>query len=142
MFSDLEWYTKMGTIGGEVLEGIQKSIGIAEEKYKGLVIANEGQNFSAGANVGMIFMFAVEQEYDELDMAVRMFQQTMMRARYSSIPVVVAPHALTLGGACELSLHADKLCAAAETYIGLVELGVGLIPGGGGTKEFAIARGR
>lgn len=134
----LEWYTKMGTIGGEVLEGIQKSIGIAEEKYKGLVIANEGQNFSAGANVGMIFMFAVEQEYDELDMAVRMFQQTMMRARYSSIPVVVAPHALTLGGACELSLHADKLCAAAETYIGLVELGVGLIPGGGGSKEFAL----
>jgi 3-hydroxyacyl-CoA dehydrogenase len=134
----LEWYTKMGTIGGEVLEGIQKSIGIAEDKYRGLVIANEGQHFSAGANVGMIFMFAVEQEYDELDMAVRMFQQTTMRARYSSIPVVVAPHSLTLGGACELSLHADKLCASAETYIGLVELGVGLIPGGGGTKEFAL----
>jgi 3-hydroxyacyl-CoA dehydrogenase len=134
----LEWFTKMGTIGGEVLEGIQKSIAIAEEKHKGLVIANEGQNFSAGANVGMIFMFAVEQEYDELDMAVRMFQQTMMRARYSSVPVVVAPHALTLGGACELSLHADKLCASAETYIGLVELGVGLIPGGGGTKEFVL----
>ena len=134
----LEWYTKMGTIGGEVLEGIQKSISLAEDKYRGLVIANEAQNFSAGANVGMIFMFAVEQEYDELDMAVRMFQQTMMRARYSSIPVVVAPHALTLGGACELSLHADKLCASAETYIGLVELGVGLIPGGGGTKEFVL----
>jgi 3-hydroxyacyl-CoA dehydrogenase len=134
----LEWYTKLGTIGGEVLEGIQRSIAIAEEKYKGVVIANEGQNFSAGANVGMIFMFAVEQEYDELDMAVRMFQQTMMRAKYSSIPIVVAPHGLTLGGACELSLHADKLCASAETYIGLVELGVGLIPGGGGTKEFAL----
>src|SRR6185436_15601012 len=134
----LEWYTKMGSIGGEVLEGIQTSIGLAEEKYKGVVIANEGQNFSAGANVGMIFMFAIEQEYDELDMAVRMFQQTMMRARYSSVPVVIAPHALTLGGACELNLHADKLCAAAETYIGLVELGVGLIPGGGGTKEFVL----
>ena len=134
----LEWYTKMNTIGGEVLEGIQKSVAIAEEKYRGVVIANEGQNFSAGANVGMIFMFAVEQEYDELDMAVRLFQQTMMRARYSSVPVVVAPHALTLGGACELSLHADKLCASAETYIGLVELGVGLIPGGGGTKEFVL----
>jgi 3-hydroxyacyl-CoA dehydrogenase len=134
----LEWYTKMGTIGGEVLEGIQRSISVAEEKYKGLVIANDGQNFSAGANVGMIFMFAVEQDYDELDMAIRMFQQTMMRARYSGIPVVVAPHALTLGGACELSLHADKVCPAAETYIGLVELGVGLIPGGGGTKEFAL----
>lgn len=134
----LEWYTKMNTIGGEVLEGIQKSVSIAEEKYKGVVIANEGQHFSAGANVGLIFMFAVEQEYEELDMAVRMFQQTMMRARYSYIPVVVATHGLTLGGACELSLHADKLCAAAETYIGLVELGVGLIPGGGGSKEFAL----
>ncbi|MBL7699340.1 MAG: 3-hydroxyacyl-CoA dehydrogenase/enoyl-CoA hydratase family protein [Chitinophagaceae bacterium] len=134
----LEWYTKMGTIGGEVLEGIQKGIAAAEEKYRGIVIGNEGQNFSAGANVGMIFMFAVEQEYDELDMAVRMFQQTMMRARYSSVPVVVAPHGLSLGGACELSLHSDKICAAAETYIGLVELGVGLIPGGGGTKEFVL----
>jgi 3-hydroxyacyl-CoA dehydrogenase len=134
----LEWYTKLGTIGGEVLEGIQKSIGIAEEKYKGLVIANEGQNFSAGANVGMIFMLAVEQEFEELDMAVRLFQQTMMRARYSSIPVVVAPHGLSLGGACELSLHADKVIPAAESYIGLVELGVGLIPGGGGSKEFAL----
>lgn len=134
----LEWYTKMGSIGGEVLEGIQKSIAVSEEKYKGLVIANEGNNFSAGANVAMIFMLAIEQEYDELDLAIRMFQQTMMRARYSSIPVVVAPHALSLGGACELSLHADKICAAAETYIGLVELGVGLIPGGGGTKEFVL----
>jgi len=134
----LEWQTKMGSIGGEVLEGIQKSIALAEEKYKGLVIANDTTNFSAGANVGMIFMLAIEQEYDELDMAIRMFQQTMMRARYSAIPVVVAPHALTLGGACELSLHADKVCAAAETYIGLVELGVGLIPGGGGTKEFVL----
>jgi len=134
----LEWYTKMGSIGGEVLEGIQKSISLAEEKYKGLVIANDTANFSAGANVGMIFMLAIEQEYDELDMAIRMFQNTMMRARYSAIPVVVAPHALTLGGACELSLHSDKVCAAAETYIGLVELGVGLIPGGGGTKEFVV----
>jgi len=134
----LEWYTKMGSIGGEVLEGINRSISIAEEKYKGLVIANEGQNFSAGANVGMIFMLAIEQEYEELDMAIRIFQQTMMRARYSSIPVVVAPHGLTLGGACELSLHADKVCPSAETYIGLVELGVGLIPGGGGTKEFVL----
>ncbi|HET9056556.1 MAG TPA: 3-hydroxyacyl-CoA dehydrogenase/enoyl-CoA hydratase family protein [Chitinophagaceae bacterium] len=134
----LEWYTKMGSIGGEVLEGINKSISLAEEKYKGLVIANEGANFSAGANVGMIFMLAIEQEYDELDLAIRMFQQTMMRARYSSVPVVVAPHGLALGGACELSLHSDKVCAAAETYTGLVELGVGLIPGGGGTKEFVL----
>lgn len=134
----LEWYTKMGSIGGEVLEGIQRSIGMSEEKYKGLVIANDAQQFSAGANVGMIFMFAVEQEYDELDMAIRMFQNTMMRARYSAVPVVVAPHGLTLGGACELCMHSDKVVAAAETYIGLVELGVGLIPGGGGTKEFVL----
>ncbi|HUR11475.1 MAG TPA: 3-hydroxyacyl-CoA dehydrogenase NAD-binding domain-containing protein [Flavitalea sp.] len=134
----LEWYTKMGSIGGEVLEGIQQAVSRSENKYKGLVIANEGSNFSAGANVGMIFMLAIEQDYDELDMAIRMFQQTMMRARYSAIPVVVAPHGLALGGACELSLHSDKVCAAAETYIGLVELGVGLIPGGGGTKEFTL----
>ncbi len=134
----LEWSTKMNSIGGEVLEGINKSIAIAEEKFKGLVIANEGANFSAGANVGMIFMLAIEQEYDELDMAIRMFQNTMMRLRYSSVPVVTAPHGLTLGGGCEMNLHADKICAAAETYIGLVELGVGLIPGGGGTKEFVL----
>ena len=134
----LEWNTKMGSIGGEVLEGIQKSISLAEETYKGLVIANDTPNFSAGANVGMIFMLAIEQEFDELDMAIRMFQNTMVRARFSSVPVVVAPHALALGGACELSLHSDKICAAAETYIGLVELGVGLIPGGGGTKEFVL----
>jgi len=134
----LEWNTKMNSIGGEVLEGIQKSISIAEEKYKGLVIANEGANFSAGANVGLIFMLAIEQDYDELDMAVRQFQNTMMRARYSAIPVVVAPHALTLGGACEMSLHADKVVPAAESYIGLVELGIGVIPGGGGTKEFTL----
>ncbi|HTQ29010.1 MAG TPA: 3-hydroxyacyl-CoA dehydrogenase/enoyl-CoA hydratase family protein [Puia sp.] len=134
----LEWYTKMGTIGGGVFEGLQRSIGMAEEKYKGLVIANEGQNFSAGANVGMIFMLAVEQEFDELDMAVRMFQHNTMRIRYSSVPVVVAPHGLTLGGGCEISLHADRVVPAAETYIGLIELGVGLIPGGGGTKEFVL----
>jgi 3-hydroxyacyl-CoA dehydrogenase len=134
----LEWYTKMGSIGGEVLEGIQKSIALAEEKYKGLVIANDGSNFSAGANVGMIFMLAIEQDYDEIDMAIRQFQQTIMRVRYSGIPVVVAPHGLALGGACEMSLHADKVIAAAETYTGLVEVGIGVIPGGGGTKEFVL----
>ena len=134
----LEWYTKMGSIGGEVLEGIQKSIALAEEKYKGLVIANDSQNFSAGANVGMIFMLAIEQDYDEIDMAIRMFQNSMMRARYSAIPVIVAPHGLALGGACELSMHADKVIAAAETYTGLVEVGIGVIPGGGGTKEFVL----
>jgi len=134
----LQWNTKMGTIVGDVLSGIQTSIEKAEKQYKGLVIANDGANFSAGANIGMMFMLAVEQEYEELDMAIRAFQNTMMRVRYSSIPVVVSPHGLSLGGGCELSLHSDKVCAAAETYTGLVELGVGIIPGGGGTKEFVL----
>ncbi len=134
----LRWNTKMNSIGGEVLEAVQKSVSIAEEKYNGLVIANNGANFSAGANVGLIFMLAAEQEYDELDMAVRQFQNTTMRLRYSSVPVVVAPHGMTLGGGCEMCLHADAVQAAAESYIGLVELGVGLIPGGGGTKEMAL----
>jgi 3-hydroxyacyl-CoA dehydrogenase len=134
----LQWSTKMNSIGGDVVMGIQTAIDKAEKNYKGLVIANEGANFSAGANVGMIFMLAIDQEYDELDMAIRTFQNTMMRARYSSVPVVIAPHGLTLGGGCELSLHADKCCPAAETYIGLVELGLGVIPGGGGTKEFTL----
>ncbi len=132
------WNTKMNSIGGEVLAGVQKAVSIAEEGYKGLVIANNGNNFSAGANVGLIFMFAVEQEYDELDMAVRQFQNATMRLRYSSVPVVVAPHGMALGGGCEMCLHADAVQAAAESYIGLVELGVGLIPGGGGTKEMVV----
>ncbi|PQJ09227.1 3-hydroxyacyl-CoA dehydrogenase [Flavipsychrobacter stenotrophus] len=135
---NLEFHTKMNAIGGEVLEGINKAIDLAEKEYKGLVISNEGANFSAGANVAMIFMLAVEQEYDELDMAVRMFQNTMMRIRYSSIPVVLAPHNMALGGGCEMCLHSDKVVAHAELYMGLVEFGVGLIPGGGGTKEFAL----
>jgi len=135
---NLEWNTKMNSIGGEVIEGINKAIEIAEKDFRGLVISNEGANFSAGANVGMIFMMAVEQEYDELNFAIKTFQNTMMRVRYSSIPVVVAPHNLALGGACEMSLHSDRVVAHAETYMGLVEFGVGLIPGGGGTKEFAV----
>jgi 3-hydroxyacyl-CoA dehydrogenase len=134
----LRWNTKMNSIGGEVLEAVQKSVAKAEESYKGLIIANGGANFSAGANVGLIFMLAAEQEYDELDMAIRQFQNTTMRLRYSNIPVVVAPHGMTLGGGCEMCLHADAVQAAAESYIGLVELGVGLIPGGGGTKEMAV----
>ena len=132
------WNTKMNSIGGEVLEGLNKSIAMAEEKCNGLVIANEGNLFSAGANVGMIFMLAIEQDYAELDMAIRTFQNTMMRVRYSSIPVGIAPHGLTLGGGCEMNLHADTIAAAAETYVGLVELGIGVIPGGGGTKEFVL----
>jgi 3-hydroxyacyl-CoA dehydrogenase len=133
-----EFHTKMNTIGGEVLQGLNKAVEIAEKDYRGLVISNEGANFSAGANVGMIYMMAADQEWDELNMAVKMFQNATMRLRYSSIPVVAAPHNLTLGGGCEICLHVDKVVAHAETYIGLVEFGVGLIPGGGGTKEFAL----
>jgi 3-hydroxyacyl-CoA dehydrogenase len=128
----------MNTIGGDTLQGINTSIEKAEKDFRGLVISNEGAHFSAGANVGMIFMFAIEQEYDELDMAVKYFQNTTMRIRHSSIPVIVAPHNLTLGGGCEICLHADKVVAHAETYMGLVEFGIGVIPGGGGTKEFAV----
>jgi len=134
---NLEFHTKMNTIGGGVIEGINKAIDLAEKEYKGLVISNTGQNFSAGANVGMIFMMAAEQDFDELNFAIKAFQDTMMRARYSNIPVIVAPHNLALGGGCELSMHADKVIAHAELYMGLVEFGVGLIPGGGGSKEFA-----
>ena len=114
---------------------------MAEAEYKGLVVSNTGDNFSAGANVGMIFMMAAEQEYDELEFAIRSFQNTMMRMRYSGIPVVAAPHQMALGGGCELCLHADKVIAHAELYMGLVEFGVGVIPGGGGTKEFALRAG-
>ena len=135
---NLEFRSKMNTIGGGVLQGINKAIDLAEKEYNGLVIGNQGANFSVGANIGMIFMMAVEQEYDELNMAIKLFQDTMMRCRYSAIPVVVAPHGMTLGGGCEMSLHADKIVAAAETYIGLVEFGVGVIPGGGGSKEMAL----
>ncbi len=133
-----EFRTKMNTLGGEVISGLNKAIDLAEKEYEGLVVGNQGENFSVGANIGMIFMMAVEQEYDELSAAIRAFQQTMMRLRYSAIPVVAAPHGMTLGGGCELSMHADKVVAAAESYIGLVEFGVGVIPGGGGTKEMAL----
>ena len=132
---NLEFHSKMNTMGGEVMEGINRAIDLAEKDYAGLVIGNQGQNFTVGANLGVLFMYAIEQEYDEIDMIVDHFQKTIMRARYSSIPVVVAPHTMTLGGGCELSLHADIVQAAAETYIGLPEVGVGIIPSGGGTKE-------
>ena len=133
-----EFTTKMNTMGGEVIAGVNKAIELAEKNYKGLVIGNEGANFSAGANLAMIFMMAIEQEYDEIDMAIRMFQNMNMRVRYSSVPIVVAPFGLTLGGGCEMTLHADKVQAHAELYTGLVEFGVGLIPGGGGSKEMAL----
>jgi len=133
-----EFRSKMNTIGGDVLAGLNKAIDLAEKDFAGLVVGNQGANFSVGANIGMIFMMAAEQEYDELNMAIKYFQDTMMRMRYSSIPTVAAPHGMALGGGCELSLHADKIVAAAETYMGLVEFGVGVIPGGGGSKEMAL----
>ncbi|MBQ0732791.1 3-hydroxyacyl-CoA dehydrogenase/enoyl-CoA hydratase family protein [Aquimarina celericrescens] len=135
---NVEFQSKMNTIGGDVLAGLNKAIDMAEKDFQGLVVGNQAANFSVGANIGMIFMMAVEQEYDELNMAIKYFQDSMMRMRYSSIPTVVAPHGMTLGGGCEISLHADKVVAAAETYMGLVEFGVGVIPGGGGSKEMAL----
>lgn len=135
---NIEFQSKMNSIGGGVIQGINKAIDLAEKEYNGLVIGNQAANFSVGANLAMIFMMAVEQEYDELNMAIKAFQDTMMRVRYSGIPVIAAPHGMTLGGGCEMSMHADKVVAAAETYIGLVEFGVGVIPGGGGSKEMAL----
>ncbi|WP_445382503.1 3-hydroxyacyl-CoA dehydrogenase/enoyl-CoA hydratase family protein [Robiginitalea sp. IMCC43444] len=135
---NVEFRSKMNTIGADVLAGLNKAVDLAEKDFQGLVVGNQAANFSVGANIGMIFMMAVEQEYDELNMAVKYFQDTMMRMRYSAIPVIAAPHGMCLGGGCELSLHADKVVAAAETYIGLVEFGVGVIPGGGGSKEMAL----
>ncbi|MBM3186570.1 MAG: 3-hydroxyacyl-CoA dehydrogenase [Bacteroidetes bacterium] len=134
---NLEFHTKMNSIGGGVIEGMNKAMDLAENEYKGLVISNTGQNFSAGANVGMIFMMAAEQDFDELNFAVKAFQDAMMRVRYCNVPVIVAPHNLTLGGSCEMCMHADKVVAHAESYIGLVEFGIGVIPAGAGTKEFA-----
>lgn len=135
---NVEFRSKMNSIGGDVLAGVNKAIDLAEKDFDGLVVGNQGTNFSVGANIGMIFMFAVEQEYDELNAAVKYFQDTCMRLRYSAIPTVVAPHGMTLGGGCEMTLHADRVVAAAESYIGLVEFGVGVIPGGGGSKEMAL----
>lgn len=130
------WHSKSFTLGSSVIEGLNKAIDLAEKDYKGLVIGHQGADFSLGANLGLVFMFAIEQEYDEIDFMVRQFQNSVMRIRYSSVPVVVCPQGRTLGGGCEMTMHADIAQAAAETYIGLVEVGVGLIPGGGGTKEF------
>lgn len=135
---NVEFQSKMNTIGGDVLAGLNKAIDLAEKDFTGLVVGNQGPNFSVGANIGMIFMMAAEQEYDELNAAIKYFQDTMMRMRYSSIPTISAPHGMALGGGCEISLHADKIVAAAETYMGLVEFGVGVIPGGGGSKEMAL----
>lgn len=138
----LEFRSKANSIGEGVLQGINKTLEIAEtEGWKGVVIGNNAPNFSVGANIMMIAMLAYQQEWDELNFAVNYFQQTAMKIRYSAVPVVLATQGYVFGGACEFSMHADGVVAAAESYVGLVEAGVGLIPGGGGTKEFAVRAG-
>lgn len=132
---NFSWHSKSYTLGSAVIEGLNKAVDMAEKDFRGLVVGHQGPDFSLGANLGLVFMYAIEQDYDEIDFMVRMFQNSTMRLRYSSVPVVVCPQGRTLGGGCEMTLHADIAQAAAETYIGLVEVGVGLIPGGGGTKE-------
>lgn len=135
----LEFHSKMNAIGEGILRGLNEAVQIAEEQgWKGLVIGNNAQNFTVGANLMMIAMMAYQQEWDELGMAVNIFQQTSMRLRYSSVPVVMATQGYVFGGGCEFAMHCDAVMAAAESYIGLVEVGVGLIPGGAGTKEFAV----
>ncbi|WP_022825432.1 3-hydroxyacyl-CoA dehydrogenase/enoyl-CoA hydratase family protein [Hymenobacter norwichensis] len=135
---NVEFHSKMNALGSDVIQGLMKGVELAEKDFRGLVVGNDAPNFSAGANLGLVYMFALDQEYDELNLMIAQFQQAMMRMRYSSIPVVGAPHGLALGGGCELNLHCDRVVAAAETYMGLVEFGVGLIPGGGGTKEMTL----
>lgn len=135
----LEFTSKMNAMGEGILKGINESIRIAEEEgWKGLVIGNNDQHFTVGANLMMIGMLAFQQEFDEMNLAVNLFQQTTMRCRYSSIPVVAATQGYVFGGGCETIMHCDAAMCAAESYIGLVEVGIGVIPGGGGTKEFAV----
>jgi len=135
---NLEFDSKMNSINQNIIQGLNKSVEIAEKDFKGLVIGNESDHFSAGADISVVFLAAIEQEYDELNFFMKLFQDTMMKLRYSSIPVIGAPHGYTLGGGCELCLHCDKIVAYSETYIGLVEAGIGLVPGGGGLKEMAL----
>jgi 3-hydroxyacyl-CoA dehydrogenase len=134
----LEFHTKMNAIGGEILSMVHKAVKRTEEEGVGLVIANEGGMFSAGANLMLLVMAIAEGAFDEIAMTVKGFQKAMMAIKYSKVPVVAAPHNLVMGGGCETCLHADAIIAHAETYMGLVELGVGLLPAGGGTKEMAI----
>jgi len=133
-----EFHTKANAIGEDILVMANYAIEELEKNYEALVIGNQGQHFSAGANLMLILMLAQEGEWDEIDRAVRMFQQMNMRIKYASKPVVVAPHGMTLGGGCEIVLHAPRVRAYAESYIGLVEIGAGVIPAGGGTKEMLL----
>ena len=134
----LEFHSKMNAIGAEILSMTAQAVERAEKDFLGLVVGNQGANFSVGANLALLLMAAAEQEYEEIDLIVRQFQRATTSLRRCSRPVVVAPFALTLGGGCEYTLHGDRVHASAELYIGLVEGGVGLIPAGGGTKEFYL----
>ena len=134
-----EFKSKYNAICEGILRGLQESVRITEEQnWKGLVIGNNAANFSVGANLMLIGMLAFQQEYDQLNMAVNLFQQTSMRLRYSAIPVVMATQGYVFGGGVEFLMHCDASICSAESYIGLVEVGIGVIPGGGGTKEFAV----
>ncbi|MDQ3803189.1 MAG: 3-hydroxyacyl-CoA dehydrogenase/enoyl-CoA hydratase family protein [Acidobacteriota bacterium] len=134
----LEFHSKMNSIGADTLQMLKQSLAEVEKNFVGLVVGNQGQNFSVGANLMLVLLGAQDEDWEELDLAVRAFQQATMSLRYSPKPVVVAPFQMTFGGGCEMTLHADRVRAAAETYIGLVEVGVGLIPAGGGTKEVLV----
>ncbi len=134
----LEFHSKMNSIGSDTMQMLKFAVDEVEKNHVGLVIGNQGGNFSAGANIMMILLAAQEEEWDDINMMIHAFQQANMRLRYSSKPVVAAPYGLSLGGGCEIPLHCDKVRAAGETYMGLVEVGVGLLPGGGGTKEMTL----
>jgi 3-hydroxyacyl-CoA dehydrogenase len=134
----LEFHSKMNSIGGDTVQMLNFAITEAEKNFKGLVIGNQGGNFSAGANIMLLLLAAQEEEWDDIDLMISTFQKSVMRVRYSAVPVVTAPYGLTLGGGCETTMHGDHAQAAAETYIGLVEVGVGLIPAGCGTKEMTM----
>ncbi|HEY0547664.1 MAG TPA: 3-hydroxyacyl-CoA dehydrogenase/enoyl-CoA hydratase family protein [Pyrinomonadaceae bacterium] len=134
----LEFHSKMNAIGGDTLQMLKNALAEVEKNFVGLVVGNQGVNFSVGANLMLLLLEAQEENWEEIDMIVRAFQNATMSLRYSAKPVVVAPFQMTFGGGCEMVLHADRVRAAAETYIGLVEVGVGLIPAGGGTKELVV----
>ncbi len=134
----VEFHTKMNAIGEDVVRMLQRALRELENRFDALVVANQGPDFSAGANLVFLLMEAQEGNWEELELAVRTFQQLNQSIKYSPKPVVVAPHGRTLGGGCELVLHAARVQAAMETYVGLVETAVGLIPGGGGVKEMAV----
>jgi len=134
----LEFHSKMNSIGGDTVQMMNFAIDTVERDFEGLVVGNQGGNFSAGANIMLLLMAAQEEEWDDINMMVAALQNAVMRLRYSSKPVVTAPYGLTLGGGCEIAMHGDRVRATAETYIGLVEVGVGVIPAGGGTKEMTM----